>query len=86
MPRSWRLLTLEPTRGCHSSCPQAVAIIDLSIVNAAWWGGADPFAGSRTTGDVAACLDRSAILLGRREDYFHSVRGRFSRDLLGLAM
>ena len=60
------------------------AIIEPLILNACPPGGVvlDPFAGSGTTGAVAARLGRKAILIEGNSDYFASMLFRFSGTLL----
>ncbi|MBL3572065.1 site-specific DNA-methyltransferase [Rhodovulum sulfidophilum] len=60
------------------------AIVEPLILNACPPGGVvlDPFAGSGTTGAVAARLGRRAILIEGRNDYVSALRARFSGDLL----
>lgn len=63
------------------------AIVEPLILNACPPGGIvlDPFAGSGTTGYVAARLGRSAILIEGQETYFTAMQDRFKSDLFGAA-
>lgn len=60
------------------------AIVEPLLRNACPASGIvlDPFAGSGTTGFVAARLGMSAILVEARADYFEALQSRFSDDLL----
>ncbi|PTW45676.1 DNA-methyltransferase [Rhodovulum kholense] len=75
--RSQHGRTIHPTQ-------KPEAIVEPLILNACPPGGVvlDPFAGSGTTGAVAARLGRRAILIEGRNDYVSALRARFSGDLL----
>lgn len=63
------------------------AILEPLILNSCPIGGTvlDPFAGSGSTGFVAQRLDRNAVLIEAKDEYFEIMQERFSEDLFGAA-
>lgn len=85
-PRIMRSVIYARSQHGHAIHPtqKPEAIVEPLILNACPPGGVvlDPFAGSGTTGVVAARLGRSAILIEADDYYFEAMQARFANDLL----